>query len=364
MKKKICFVLPEYARATHFQYVAEFVEGLANHADVFLVIEKGDLPKESKVTHRVRQFFRFPPLRFVEIALILLYARLRGYRTQYVHYSFSAAFWSSLITRAFGGTTYYWNAGLPWLYKRPFVREWFEHVVFHLIGKLVTGADALVAGYESFYHIPAEKIIVIPNWIDAGGVQSGNSRYIPSELKKNLHISDTASVALFVHRLSPRKGADKLPEILKGLDPRTVLVVIGDGPLRGVLENQFASKEFSDRVRMLGAVPQSEVAAFFGIADVFLLPSEEEGCPHVLLEALASGVPYVATDVGGVREMPPPKMREYIVSYGDGDAFINAVNHIVRLPEEKRGELSDEEHEWVKQFGKEHIIERFIKSVV
>jgi glycosyltransferase involved in cell wall biosynthesis len=363
MRKKICFVLPEYARATHFQYVAEFVEGLAEHADVFLVIEKGELPEESKVTHRVRQIFQFPLLRFFEIGWILFCARLRGYRVQYVHYSFSAAFWSSIITRASGGTTYYWNAGLPWLYQRPRHREFFERLVYKLIGRLVTGADAIVEGYAEYYGISNNKIIVIPNWIDGEEVKRKTSEVDRATFRSKLNISLDAPIVLFVHRLAKRKGAHLLPEVLATLPSQTVLVVVGDGPERENIVREFERRGLSARVRMEGAVAQSSVIKYFAIADVFLLPSEEEGCPHVLLEALAAGVPYAAFAVGGVREMTPEKLLPYVAQAGDTKALIAATNDLIALSPSVREEVISEEREWVKQYRKEAILKRFFELV-
>ena len=363
MKKKICFVLPEYARATHFQYVAEFVEGLAEHADIFLIVEKGELPKLSNVTHRVRQRFQFPPLRFFEIAGMLLYARICGYRVQYIHYSFSAAFWSSLITRTFGGMTYYWNAGLPWLYKRPPQREFFERLVYKLIGRLVTGANAIVPGYADYYHIAASKIIVISNWIDDMHVQNEIRKVDRAQMRKKLNIPENAPVVLFVHRLARRKGAHWLPGILAGLNKETILIVVGDGPERETITQEFAQRGLTPRMRMCGALPQTEIANYFAISDIFLLPSEEEGCPHVLLESLAAGVPYAAVAVGGVREMTPARLQPYVTESGKRDELITATNALLGLPKASREEVIKEEYEWVKQYRKEEILERFLDLV-
>lgn len=361
--KKICFVMPEYARATHFQYVAEFVESLADEADIFLVIEKGELPETSKVTKRTLQRFRSPLLRFFEIALILLRARLSGYRVQYIHYSFSAAFWSSIITRTLGGTTYYWNAGMPWLYQRPYSRELFERLVYKMIGRLVTGAEAIVSGYAAYYGISPSKIIVIPNWIDSQEIEEKLHTIDRDEVRRQLDIPNGAPVLLFVHRLSKRKGAHLLPGILAGASKKAILVVAGDGPEEATLKQKFEQLGLTERVRMLGAIPQQRVINYFSITDVFLLPSEEEGCPHVLLEALAAGVPYAAMAVGGVREITPPKLLPYVSEAGDVSGFIHGVNTLLLFPSSHREAIIQDEREWVKRYGKKEILNRFLALV-
>ena len=355
--------MPEYAKATHFQYVAEFVEALAGEADIFLVIEKGELPEGSKVTRRVRQYFRSPILRFFEIAAILFGARLRGYSVQYIHYSFSAAFWSSIITRILGGTTYYWNAGMPWLYQRSWGREFFERLVYKMIGRLVTGAEAIVSGYAEYYGISPSKIIVIPNWIDAKDVEEKLRAIDHAGVRRELDIPTSAAILLFVHRLSKRKGAHLLPGILAGVSQDAILVVAGEGPEEEAIRREFNKFNLMGRVRMLGAIPQQRVMNYFAVADAFLLPSEEEGCPHVLLEALAAGVPYAAMAVGGVREITPPKLLPCVSESGDVSGFIHATNTLLALPKFTRKEIIQEEHEWVRRYSKEAILKRFLALV-
>lgn len=125
-KSKLAFVLPEYALDTHFRYVGEFAVLLLEHVDMYLILEKGRAPANfPKEKVRVQQF-SFPPARFLEMGWILFSLHLRGYRTQYIHYSFVAGFWSALWTKLLGGSMYYWNAGMPWLYKRGAFREGFS----------------------------------------------------------------------------------------------------------------------------------------------------------------------------------------------------------------------------------------------
>lgn len=82
-----------------------------------------------------------------------------------------------------------------------------------------------------------------------------------------------------------------------------ILFVIGDGSMRSSLEKQAAELGVADSVRFLGSRPHGEVARWMNLADCLCLASRSEGMPNVVIEALASGLPVVATDVGGVREL-------------------------------------------------------------
>ena len=79
--------------------------------------------------------------------------------------------------------------------------------------------------------------------------------------------------------------------------------LIGQGPARAVLEKQIQRLPLGDRVRFVGPRPHDQLPDWFREASVFVLPSRSEGLPTVLLEALATGTPFVASRVGGIPEL-------------------------------------------------------------
>src|SRR6185295_3169760 len=85
--------------------------------------------------------------------------------------------------------------------------------------------------------------------------------------------------------------------------PQARLYVIGEGAERAALTARIAALSLQDKVFLLGARPQCELADWYAAADLFCLASQREGCPNVVIEALACGTPVVATDVGGVSEL-------------------------------------------------------------
>lgn len=361
--QKLAFVLPEYGVHTHFRYVGEFALALSETIDVTLVLEKGAGPPEFPPAKVRTQRYRSPLLRFFEMGWILYTLHRQGYRTHYVHYSFVAAFWSALLKKIFGGSMYYWNAGMPWLYKRGVLRESFERLVFRLIDHLLTGADALHEGYAKYYGIAPERILTLPNWIDVEAVRSKCAVVDKRAVRERLSIPADAQVLLFVHRLAKRKGAHLLPELFAMLHAgKRILVIAGDGPERESLEAEFREMGLMDNVRMLGWVAQEEVHELYAIADLFLLPSEEEGFPHVLTEAQSVGLPYVASDVGGVREMTPPEGLNFVVPFGDSGAFVRAG---VALLEDRGAyeRFQEAERSWVMQYDKKPILGRFTALV-
>lgn len=358
---KLCFVIPEYNSdtSTHFNYLYDFIRALSLDSDIFLFVEKGmGIPDFAGLDRVYIQKFKFTPLRILENFLVIFRLRLAGYKDFYVHYSFLSAFNASLITRVSGGRTFYWNCGLPWLYQRSFWRDKFERLVYRLVTFLVTGTEGLKREYSRHYQLPVSKIKVLPNWIDLARFQKKSA--LAPDLKSRLNISGKEMVVLFVHRLSKRKGAHYLPEVAGALkNENAVLLIVGAGPERENIEREIRKSGLEQKVRFLNSVPNKEIQNYFGIADVFILPSEEEGFPHVLLESMAAGIPFVAFDIGGVREISPPEFSRYTITPFNVKSFSNGIKEILRDSQERIGKLSEIERDWVKQFDLSIVLDKF-----
>jgi glycosyltransferase involved in cell wall biosynthesis len=106
---------------------------------------------------------------------------------------------------------------------------------------------------------------------------------------------------LFVGRLSPQKDLPLLFDAVRVLGPKAELVVAGDGELRHDVE-AMARVSLSGQVRVVGAQTPQQLGEWYRWADVLVSSSEREGMPLCFLEAMASGLPVVATDVPGTRE--------------------------------------------------------------
>ncbi|QYF95064.1 glycosyltransferase family 4 protein [Massilia sp. PAMC28688] len=107
---------------------------------------------------------------------------------------------------------------------------------------------------------------------------------------------------LTVGHLVPVKAQELAVAALAEL-PDVQLLMAGNGPNRGMLEQLARDKGVSERVTMLGAVPQAQLRDYYGAADALVLPSEREGWANVLLEAMACGTPVIASRVWGTPEV-------------------------------------------------------------
>jgi glycosyltransferase involved in cell wall biosynthesis len=148
--------------------------------------------------------------------------------------------------------------------------------------------------------VSRDKVRLIYNGVDAELFHPGPSR------EARLRLGADQRSLLAVGNLVAVKGLDVLVRacsILKGRGHRFVCCVVGEGPLRAVLEHQIDQLGLRDCVRLVGSRPHGELPDWFRSADVFVLPSHSEGVPNVLLEACACGSRFVASNVGGIPEV-------------------------------------------------------------
>lgn len=141
-------------------------------------------------------------------------------------------------------------------------------------------------------------------------------------------------VLLWVSRLDPQKGFRVLLRAFARLareHPNLSLVVAGDGRDRDALG--LLSEAERARVVMLGAVPHGDLPPYYGAADVFVAPATgQESFGYVLVEAMASGLPVVASDIAGYREVVRGGVEGLLVPPNDPDALASAVGDVLSDP--------------------------------
>lgn len=169
-------------------------------------------------------------------------------------------------------------------------------------------ADAIITVSEDLKRhitelgIANEKVHVVRRGVDALYFHSGNQ----VDARNRVNIPINRKIGLWVGRLVDVKGVDTLINAMQCLQhtfPEFHLYLIGDGPLKNKLVKQAISCSVLDRIHFVGKVPHEELGDWFRAADVTVLPSLSEGVPNTLLESLACGTPFVASNVGGIPEI-------------------------------------------------------------
>ena len=126
-----------------------------------------------------------------------------------------------------------------------------------------------------------------------------------SEARQKLHIDPASEAVVYIGRMDVNKGLRELVEAAASLHsqrPNLRVYLVGEGPDRPLIESAIQANN-AGYIRSMGACSFDDVAVWMAAADLVTLPSYMEGCPNVVLEALACGRPVVATNVGGIPEV-------------------------------------------------------------
>jgi glycosyltransferase involved in cell wall biosynthesis len=364
MDKKLIYILPETTETTHMKYNVQFIECLAkeNGLDIFLIIERGQIKENLKDKLGVKTLkysgSSLTIVRIIKLIYFLISARLKGYSKAYVHYSFVGALVASCIP---GLKVFYWNCGMPFSYQRPKFTNWYQKLTYRRINHFVTGTKGLAVQYADHYDFPVNKSIIIPNWIDLNSWQERINKIDKTEVRKHYQLDDN-KIVFANQRLSERKGAHYLANIAAGLEPNSILLISNDGPYKERLVEELKAKNISHKTRLIGRLDQDELLKIFAISDIFILPSDEEGMSHSLLEAMASKTACLAFDVGSNKEMLEGVTSECVAQAGDIDTFKNLLTDFLN-DDQRAAQVGQKLFEHVKGYDKKVAQELFQKYV-
>ncbi len=197
-------------------------------------------------------------------------------------------------------------------------------------GRLVTVSEANKRFLAERVGIPPRRVEVIPNGVPVDG-RASSARL--SALRESLGLNQHHLVIGTVGSLYPVKGhrylIDAAPSVLERF-PQTVFLIVGQGGLREELEAHAARLGIAAHLRFLGH--REDVHDLLSICDIFVLPSLSEGMPLALLEAMAAGLPAVATRVGGVTEVLDNGKTGLLVPPGDTRALANTIMTLLENP--------------------------------
>lgn len=178
--------------------------------------------------------------------------------------------------------------------------------------------------------IPDDRVHTIYQGVDASIFNTGRTR---QQARKTLGLTDDFSHLVWVGRLVPIKAIPVLLAAAAQLRDRGLkfkVHLLGDGPLQQSLQLQSARLGLDSFVHFHGAVGHDRIPDWYRAADLTVLPSDSEGLPNVLRESLACGTPFVATDVGSLKEIARPEFAQ-LAPPGNPTAFANAVMQMLTL---------------------------------
>lgn len=235
------------------------------------------------------------------------------------------------------------NAPNRWLYTRA-----ARHVV--------TTGERLRETLIDHNRFPAANITSVPTGVDAERFSSGDK----SSARRALGLDPYRRYLGIVATLRSWKGHLYLLDAFASLvqtHPDLSLLIVGDGPMRGVIEQRVAELHLADRVTFAGQQQRPE--DWLKALDIFCLPSyANEGVPQAVVQAMLSGLPIISTPVGAITEAVTDGQSGLIVPPKDAQALADAITRLLADPSLAQRLGSRARDDAAGRFGLEHMLDR------
>jgi glycosyltransferase involved in cell wall biosynthesis len=238
-------------------------------------------------------------------------------------------------------------------------KQWHELAIDKVLARYTQRIVTNSSGVRDFYTghgLPADKFVIIPNGVEPSTSSVPKAR---AELLAELGLPPNARLIAAVNRLWPQKRVKDLiwaADLLKIVNPDAHLLIVGDGPQRWRLERYRDQCEIRDCVHFLG--PRDDVASLLAHCECLWLASGYEGQSNAILEAMSTGLPVIATDIPGNRDLIVPKQTGYLVPVGDRAAFARWTNALLIDPELARQLGSAGRQRVLTEFSVEKMVAR------
>jgi uncharacterized membrane protein/glycosyltransferase involved in cell wall biosynthesis len=170
-------------------------------------------------------------------------------------------------------------------------KHYIQPIIIHGAAQVITLSPEQADMVKQRYHLSDDKVCYLPNGVSQAFLAIGKK---PRTMHSPLRL-------LFVGRLAPQKRLDRLLEAMTHVSADVVLRIVGDGEERAKLEKMTQTLGLKN-VIFVGALMGDARLHDYETADVFVLPSDREGMPLVLFEAMAAGLPVIGSGVQGIRE--------------------------------------------------------------
>ena len=241
---------------------------------------------------------------------------------------------------------------LPWPLKSTKLR---------LIFKNVDSTIALTRDMkDKIQHLSQRQIQVIPNGVETDKFSS----FSKIESRNDLKISDNELIILYVGSLRPIKGVEILIKAIYLLDKDIdgfKLLIIGNGPQEEYLKNLVIKYELIEKIKFIGRISNDIIHKYFLASDIFVLPSSSEGFPNVILEAMAAGLPIVASNVCGLSEILKQNENGLLVEPGVPEDLAKSIL-ILLTNNELRSKMIINNRQLIKKYTWESVIDILAKE--
>ncbi|HEY3283975.1 MAG TPA: glycosyltransferase [Armatimonadota bacterium] len=240
--------------------------------------------------------------------------------------------------------------------KKPW-QLWLDRRTAGLADRVIINAEEIRPFCVAREGVRPDQVHLIHNGVEIPEPLSEDAR---ENLRHALKVPAGAPLLASAGRLRPQKGFSTLlqamPAILRQ-HPQARLLIAGEGPLAPILEAQARALGIGASVSLLGR--RCDLPRVLGASDLFVLPSLWEGMPNILMEAMAAGLPCVATQVSGVPELIPDARHGLLVPPGDSEHLAMAVVQLLGEPSLRRELGEAGRRRMARDFGVANMVGAF-----
>jgi len=230
-----------------------------------------------------------------------------------------------------------------------------EKLANRMTDKIVALTHREKADYISYRTCPEEKITVIHSGIELNKLQEYTLAE-KTKLKKEVGLPEDSFVVGTVGRLVPVKGPEfliKASQTIIPAHPNTYFLFAGDGPLKKDLQKK--AKEAGEEKNIVFLGWRDDIAHILSVFDVFCLPSLNEGMGRVLVEAMAHGIPIVASEVGGIPDLITPGKNGFLVPPKNPEELAKHIQILIE-DENKRRKMGEAGKKMAPRFSHDTMV--------
>ncbi len=236
-------------------------------------------------------------------------------------------------------------------------RPWYYHLADRFLARISSRIIAVSSSVKVFHHtkskIPPRKFEIINNGID---IEKFNISFDKNKKRKEFGFKDNDYIIGLFGRFVPAKAHELLLQSLKNIikaHPQVKVLFAGSGPTVDIIKKLAADLGLAKHVAFAGF--RSDIPELYQILDLFVLPSRREGFPITVLEAMASGIPAIVTDVGGNKEIISDGIDGFIIQPNNTEELTQKINFLIDNTETAKK---------IAQFGQKNVRENFTSVIM
>ena len=249
---------------------------------------------------------------------------------------------------------------------------WLYKIISPLIKKIWKESACVIAASQGLKDLalktsPLQKMEIIPNGIDT---RQFRPSLIQIEVRPRLEVGPRLNrldifQILCVTRITPRKNIRYLIEAVNQLCKKYTnlnLQIVGEGDEKGNLEKLAKELGIEKQINFAGLIPHEKLPAYYQSACVYVLPSQNEGMSNSMLEALSSGLPLLATDTGGTKELVEDGVNGFIIKMKNSEDIAEKLEILIK-DEELRKKMGQKSREKAEGMNWESVAQKYVSMI-